>query len=80
MCLRTLVISSDCGAGPREILEYGENGVLFSVGDEVRLSSIITQIALSKAEAENQEFISKAFKSVDRFSPETAISIFYKVL
>ena len=41
MILGKVVVSSDCPVGPREILEDGDSGLLFSVGNEMELSEKI---------------------------------------
>ena len=34
LSLKKFVISSDCPTGPKEILDYGKNGLLFKMKDE----------------------------------------------
>ena len=43
LILDKIVISSDCPTGPREILENGEIGYLYSVGDYRKLGELIVQ-------------------------------------
>ena len=43
------VISTDCKAGPNEIIENRENGLLVPVGDEKSLAEAILQLLNSKA-------------------------------
>jgi glycosyltransferase involved in cell wall biosynthesis len=43
MAVNTFVISSDCKVGPKEILENGKNGDLFTVGDYKELSTKISK-------------------------------------
>ena len=43
LILDKIVISSDCPTGPREILENGEIGYLYNVGDYKKLSELIVQ-------------------------------------
>ena len=43
LILNKIVISSDCPIGPREILENGEIGYLYNVGDYKKLSELIVE-------------------------------------
>ena len=43
LILNRIVISSDCPIGPREILENGEIGYLYNVGDYRKLGELIVQ-------------------------------------
>lgn len=55
-----VVISSDCPTGPKEILEDGDAGVLFPVGDYEALSLGLKKLLISKFEKEKYEKIIKA--------------------
>lgn len=43
LILDKIVISSDCPTGPREILENGEIGYLYNIGDYKKLSELIVE-------------------------------------
>ena len=43
LILDKIVISSDCPTGPREILENGEIGYLYNVGDYRKLGELIVK-------------------------------------
>lgn len=43
LILNKIVISSDCPIGPKEVLENGEIGYLYNVGDYKRLGELIVQ-------------------------------------
>ena len=44
--LKKLIISTDCNTGPKEILQNGKGGILFTVGDYKGLSNILINIDL----------------------------------
>ena len=41
LSLKKFIISSNCPTGPKEILDNGKNGFLFTVGDYLQLSQMI---------------------------------------
>ena len=57
MALGLPVLSSDCPTGPREIIENGENGFLFPVGDKDALMSLILRL---QSDAELRAKLSRA--------------------
>ena len=61
-----MVISSDCPVGPKEILENGKNGILFSVGDKESLIKEILKL-LNNREIK-EKYIVEAKRRVKDFS------------
>jgi glycosyltransferase involved in cell wall biosynthesis len=56
LALNCKVVSSDCNHGPREILNYGEYGILFPVGDKENLKKgIIESLNLKKTNKFNSK-------------------------
>lgn len=47
MIINTMVISSDCMTGPKEILENGKDGELFKVGDSIELSNLLEKYIIN---------------------------------
>ena len=50
MILDSLVISSDCPVGPKEILENGDSGILFKTGDEYNLAEVVIKMQKNNEE------------------------------
>lgn len=69
---KTLVVASDCKTGPNEILDYGELGYLFPVGDIDELTKMLLK-GIEKSESNNQ-MISKAYSSLHSYSFDRSIS------
>ncbi len=69
MYLGIPVVSSDCESGPSEILNGGELGHLFKVGDDVQLSEIITS-SLSEKER-YLDIVNSAKRKSEEYSIET---------
>jgi len=44
MACETPVVSSDCQFGPSEIITHGENGLLFSPGDQEALADALLRL------------------------------------
>lgn len=92
MLSRTVVISSDCLSGPREILapksdpskrliegmELVEFGILYAVGDDVGLVEAIRKILASRELTYHYE--EKAFNRANDFSVKVIASKYRKVL
>ena len=66
LCLKKIVISTDCPTGPREILSNGKYGILFKMNDRINLSKII--IRVNQYKKRYQKIANNGFKSLDRFS------------
>jgi len=71
MILDTFIISSNCKTGPKEILNNGNAGDLFSIGDVNELSVLIEK-ALKKPSETNQK-ISNAKIRTNIFNNKTSI-------
>ena len=70
------VISSDCPSGPKEILNDGESGKLFKVGDYIHLSKIIEDTLLG----DNTKLINRAKIRSEDFTIEKITEEYEKVL
>ena len=70
------VVSSDCPSGPREILNNGQSGKLFQVGDYKHLAKIIEDTILS----DNSELINHAKLRSKDFTIEKITQEYQKVL
>ena len=65
MALSSLVISSDYKCGATEILENGQNGFVFDIGNSAQLAQCMSDaICVEKKE----QIIARAYKSLSRFS------------
>ena len=71
------IISSDCKAGPKDIVINGVNGYLYKEGDMGDFVSIITSIIDGKLNFESPENIAK---TTERFNEELVISNIYNSL
>jgi len=78
MICQTVVVSSDCVSGPKEILGDNECGLLFDVGKKERLLGHIG--FLLEDENERKIFIKKARKRAEDFSVENIIKKYKEVL
>ena len=65
LTLKKFIISSDCPAGPREILENGKHGFLFKMKNYNQLAKKILLYSKNKKLYKNK--ISSGYKSLDRF-------------
>ena len=63
--LKRFIISSDCPTGPREILLNGNAGLLFKVGDYIKLSNLISQYSKNKKKLSKKIII--GYKNLNRF-------------
>ena len=63
--LKKFIISSDCPTGPREILLNGNAGLLFKVGDYIKLSNLILQYYKNKKKLSKKIII--GYKNLNRF-------------
>ncbi len=78
MICRTVVVSSDCVSGPREILGNNNYGLLFDVGDKEKLLNNIN--LLLNNDDLRQRYIKKAKQRSYDFSLEKIIQKYKKVL
>ena len=66
-CLKKLIISSNCKVGPSEILQKGEGGILYKVGDAESLYEILRKVNLNNKAVKDKinisyKYIKKNFK------------------
>jgi glycosyltransferase involved in cell wall biosynthesis len=59
------LISSDCRYGPREILNHGELGLLYPVGDVARLADCL--VRLMDDQTARHSLAERAYASVGRY-------------
>lgn len=78
MICETIVVSSDCVSGPREILGDDEYGLLFDVGDKGKLLKNI-KLLLNDTKLKNR-YEEKAKKRSYDFSVEKIVAQYKKVL
>jgi len=78
MICKTVVVSSDCVSGPKEILGDNECGLLFDVGNKEKLLEHIG--FLLENENDRKIFIEKARKRAEDFSIESIIKKYKEVL
>lgn len=76
------VISSDCDFGPREVLEYGKDGLLVPVGDILAMSDALFKMLSDKKMRD--DYITRGYARVKYFSKEKTLeeykNFFRKVL
>jgi glycosyltransferase involved in cell wall biosynthesis len=76
------VISSDCDFGPREVLEYGKDGLLVPVGDILAMSDALLKMLSDKKMRD--DYITRGYARVKYFSKEKTLeeyeNLFRKVL
>lgn len=78
MASGTFVISSNCEIGPREILNYGECGDLFEVGNAKELAKTI-KFALDNKNYKKEK-IQKAFARISEFDKNVIIQSLEEIL
>lgn len=71
-------VAADCIAGPREIVDDGSNGFLFTPGDERQLAGILERLVADKEQRVRIE--GEAIKVRDRFSKDAAVQQFLRVI
>jgi glycosyltransferase involved in cell wall biosynthesis len=72
--LKKSVISSDCPTGPKEILDNGNYGSLFKVGDYKSLAKLIINFKKSKKKIKN------AFLSCSRYNYQNNCEEYFKTI
>lgn len=78
MICETVVVSSDCPTGPKEILKNGEYGKLYPVGDFNKLGEILIEMLKEKKKID--EFKEKLELRIQDFSKESSIRSIEKIL
>ena len=73
--LKKFIISSKCPTGPKEILNNGESGYLFKVGDYKELSSKILKFVESRKDVRRK--IINAYKNLNRFNYKKNMKLYY---
>tara|TARA_B100001057_G_scaffold332197_1_gene332527 strand:+ start:3149 stop:4261 length:1113 start_codon:yes stop_codon:yes gene_type:complete len=61
-CLKKLIISTNCKVGPKEILQSGKGGLLFTVGDSNQLLNLLKKLNIDSKE--NKKRINTCFNFV----------------
>ena len=68
MICETSVISSDCKYGPKEILDNGDCGLIYPVGDIEKLKQCIE--TLLENHAMRNQFVEKAYEKAKQYDVE----------
>ena len=76
MICKTAVISSDCNYGPRDILDDGNCGLLYPVGDVEKLTQCIDM--LLKDELMRNQFVEKAYKKAQQYDVEIIAKMYWE--
>ena len=76
--LKKFVISSDCPSGPREILDNGQGGELFKVGDYLMLSKKIKFFIKNRKKMNSKKIY--AFKRLKRFDYQKRLDDYLNVI
>lgn len=74
MFLKKSLISSDCPTGPKEILDYGNYGSLFKVGDYKLLAELILNFKKNKKKIKN------AYLSCSRYNYKNNCEKYFKTI
>ena len=76
--LKRFIISSDCPTGPREILLNGNAGLLFRVGDYIKLSNLILQYSKYKKKLSKKIII--GYKNLNRFDYDQNLKKYLNII
>ena len=76
--LKRFIISSDCPTGPREILLNGNAGLLFKVGDYIKLSNLILQYSKNKKKLSKKIII--GYKNLNRFDYDQNLKKYLNII
>ena len=76
--LKKFVISSDCPTGPKEILDYGKNGLLFKMKDEKDLLKKIVYYLQEKKKC--KYLLKNGFKRLWRFDYHSNLQKYVKLM
>jgi glycosyltransferase involved in cell wall biosynthesis len=77
-CLKKIILSTQCPAGPKEILLSGKAGTFFKMNDYKDLAKKICFINDNKAKIKKKTEI--GYKNLKRFNQETNLNRYYLVL
>lgn len=69
--LNTPIISTDCPTGPKEILDYGKEGILVSIGDSEKMAIAIKKMCEDKIFYEKLKITNEKYK--DKFLMKKSI-------
>jgi len=72
------VVSSDCIAGPAELIDSGNNGLLFETGNHIDLADKLNQLLLDKGKIES--FSERAKYVREQFQGESMLKLFENIL
>ena len=78
LSLKKFVISSDCPTGPKEILDYGKNGLLFKMKDEKDLLKKIVYYLKEKKKC--KYLLENGFKRLWRFDYHSNLKKYVKLM
>lgn len=78
ICLKKLIISSDCATGPKEILDYGKGGILFKMKNSNDLYKKVSFIINNKKQKIKK--INFANKRLNRFDYEYNLNKYLKLI
>ena len=76
--LKRFIISSDCPTGQREILLNGNAGLLFRVGDYIKLSNLILQYSKYKKKLSKKIII--GYKNLNRFDYDQNLKKYLNII
>jgi len=76
--LNKFIISSNCKAGPSEILDYGKGGLLYKVGNYKKLAESIIDYYYNKRKYKKRILHSK--KKLYRFDYKKNLSLYYRIV
>ena len=75
LSLKKFAISSDCPTGPKEILLYGNGGLLFKTGNYLKLSKQIIYYMQNKNKC--KKMLEKSFRSLKRFDQKNNLEKYF---
>ena len=78
LSLKKFVISSNCRTGPKEILDYGKNGLLFKMNDENDLLKKIIYYIQKKKKCEY--LLKNGVKRLWRFDYHSNLQKYVKLM
>lgn len=76
MVLKKFIISSSCPTGPKEILNYGRNGLLFKPGSHKELSKKL--ILFNKKKTQYNQKIKYSFKTLKKYDYTKNLKLYLK--